>query len=702
MTDRTPLDRLLKPESVAIVGLSADSEKHGARILHNLRRFGFGGEIWGVNPSAQILYGIKTVASTAEIPGSPDVVVLAVPNGLVAESLEQAALIGAGGAIILGGGFSEAGAEGIERQREITAIAQRHGIRLLGPNSAGIIDASRRTVLSFLTCLERAADDLRPGPVGLVAQSGGSASYLHNLAGERGGGLAVSISTGNEADLGAGEAIDQLLDRDDIRAIALLLETVRDGDAFVAACARALEKGVPVVVCKVGTSVAGAEIMQTHTGALASPWRRFAAVFDALGITVTRSPEELFDVAELMARAPIPRGTGVGVVTHSGGTAVLLADKFEEENVALPEPSIEMQEGLAEFLQHGAAKNPTDLGGIITAPHRFGEVVARFARDGDFPTVIEVSTPHPVAHTEARVQSLLDLAATTTTPIIHLWLAGDLGRHGLAMLREANAPVSVHVDSVVRGVGGLGRISERRADGARTVADPDDAARNLVAAAAAAGPRLLSENDSKALLAGLGIPVARNGTASTSAEARGVADGLGYPVVVKLISSTVVHKSDLGGVHLNVRDGDGVEKACRAIDEALASARHPGGEGYLVEEFIPGTEVVLGIMTDPVFGPFVMVGIGGVQAEAINDVAIGYPPLSETTALHMIRSLRGYRLLTGFRGSEPTDEIALAALVARLGLIAVQHRGVIDEVDLNPVVFSGGEWRAADAVVRIR
>jgi acyl-CoA synthetase (NDP forming) len=703
---RTGLQRLLAPRSVAIVGLSADPQKHGARILDNLRRFGFTGDVWGVNPNGGTLHGIDTVTSIAAIPGAPDAVVFAIPGAAIPAALAECAEVGAGGGIVLGGGFAEAGADGVRLQAEVSALATRHSIRLLGPNSAGLIDAGNHTVLSFLTCLDRPADSLRPGPVGLVSQSGGSASYLHNLAGDAGSGFAVSVSTGNEADLGAGEALGLLLERDDVRAVAMLLETIRDGAAFMASCRRALALGKPVVVCKVGTSEAGAGIMQSHTGALASEWRRFAAVFDALGVTVTATPEQLFDVAELMARSHIPRTAGVGVVTHSGGTAVLLADAFDAENVPLPPPSDAMRAKLAPFLQLGAANNPTDLGGIITEPQRFAEVVRLFLDDEAFPMVVEVSTPHPVAHTEDRVAALLELSRASSTPLVHLWLGGDLHREGLRTLRDAGAPVTTHVESAVRAVGGLGRIAARRADQTPLATDassgPDPAILTLIGGMTPAADGVLSEANSAALIAALGMPVARHAVARTAEEARSAADDMGYPVVVKVLSSAVSHKSEAGGVRLDVRDGDAVLAACRAIDEAWA-AHAPGvpADGYLVEEFVPGLEVILGIAPDETFGPFVLVGLGGVLAEAIDDVALGHAPVSRERAIRMLGSLRGRRLLEGFRGSEPADQGALADLIVELSRVAASYGGVIADLDINPLVFSHGRWRAADAVVRL-
>lgn len=700
----TGLERLLRPESVAIVGLSTDARKHGARVLSALRRFGFGGKVWGVHPKATDVDGVPTVPSLRDLPEGPDAVVLAVPGTQVPRVLEDAGAVGCGGAIAFGGGFAEAGSEGAALQARARDVARDSGVRLLGPNSAGVIDASAHVVLSFLTCLDRSPQTLRPGPVGVVTQSGGTASYLHNLAAERGSGIAVTVSTGNEADVGAGEVMAALVARPDVRAIALVLETVRDGPRFLAAARAAVEAGKPVVVCKIGRSTVGERVMRTHTGAMAAPWRRYLAVFEALGITVTSTPEELFDVAELMARAPVPAGGDVGVVTHSGGTAVLLADKLDEARVELPEPTPRLQRDLAPYLQHGAPGNPTDLGGIITEPGRYPEVVRLFVHDSAYDLVVAVSTPHPREHARDRAAELAAIARMSATPVLNLWLAGDVGAEGLRFLRGADVPTTTSVDGLVRAVAGLVRFGEVRRRPDVPAGEPDPDVRAGLASLAGDGVADLTEEEGKRALDLLGYPTLRRALARTPGEAAETAAGIGFPVVAKLVSRAVAHKSDVGGVMLDLRDGDAVRRACEAIAANVRTSAPDAAEvdGYLVEEYAPGIEMVTGFVTDPALGPLVVVGTGGSFAEAIDDVALAAPPFGVEQALDLIRSLRGHRLLRGHRGAPGADEHELAALVARLAEIAVTYGDVVEEVEVNPVVYANGRWRAADALVRLR
>jgi acetate---CoA ligase (ADP-forming) len=710
VTERSGLGRLVEPGSVAIVGLSADPAKHGGKVVTSLRRFGFDGPVWGVNPKRPEVEGVDdVVASLTDLPEPPDAVVIAVPAAATPDVIATAGEIGAGAAILFGGGFAEAGDDGAALQSKLLGLAQDHGLRLLGPNSAGMINPSAATVLSFLTCLERPADQLRPGPVGLVTQSGGTGSFLHNLAAERGSGFALSISTGNEADVDAAEALRHLVDHPDVRAIALVLETVRDGPRFVAAARAALLAEKPIVVCKIGRSPVGQQVMRTHTGALAGSERSYDAAFDALGITVTSTPTELFDVAELMARTPVPSGDRVGVVTHSGGTAVLLADRATAAGLSLPQPSNRLRERLGPYLQHGASGNPTDLGGIITAPHRYVEVVRSFVDDLDYDVVVPVSTPHPSAHTPDRATALAALAHEIDKPLPNLWLAGDLGAEGLAILRASGAPVTTDIGSLVEAVSGLVRLGALRRDVAPPAPPPDPAV--LTELSAAIGPwgqrgadnSGLDEAESLRLVEAMGLPTVAAEVVHDPTEAARAAERLGYPVVLKAVSKDLPHKSDVGAVRLNLGGPDALAVAWEELATTLAThAPTARLEGFLVERYVPGVEMLLGIARDPTFGPVVLIGTGGTVAEAIDDVAVALPPLSTRTAAGLIDTLRGRALLRGFRGTPPVDEPALADLLVRLSQIAVTYGDRIDELDLNPVIYAEGRWQVADALVHLR
>ncbi|OGL60253.1 MAG: hypothetical protein A3I72_04890 [Candidatus Tectomicrobia bacterium RIFCSPLOWO2_02_FULL_70_19] len=695
------LSRLLRPESIAIVGLSADPAKHGQRVLTFLRRFGYQKPVWGVNPNTPEVPGAEVFPRLRDLSRAPDAIVLAIPPPAIPGVLEEAGEVGAGGAILFSGGFAEAGKEGASLQARIRDIARAGGVRLLGPNSAGIVHAAAGTVMSFLTCLERPAGEIRDGPVGLITQSGGNGSFIHNLAADRGSGLAISVSTGNEADVQAGEILEWLAGHPQVRVVAMLIETVRDGERFLNGARKAIAAGRPMVACKIGNSESGRRAVQTHTGALAGALRVYEAVFESLGIVSTRSPEEMFEVAEVLARAPVPKDDGVGVVTHSGGTAVQLADRADEAGVSLPAPSPGLQERLGPFLQFGAAANPADLGGIVTQPERFPEVVRCFLDEPAYGTVVVVSTPHPPSHTEGRARALVKLAQETAKPLIHLWLAGGQAEHGLRILREAGASVATGMDPLVRALRGLSAARRMREERPPEAAGFGPALHEKFRAAP--GAATLTEPEGKALLREAGIPVPPGRFVASEGEAVEAAGALGFPVVLKIVSPDVHHKTEVEGVRLNLRGPEEVRAAWRETRESVRK-RSPGARmtGALIERFLPGVEMILGIARDPAFGPLVLVGTGGVLAEVLEDVRFALPPVTRARAAELIHALKGARLLEGFRGRPKADLEGLADLVETISRLAVHFGDRFEELDLNPEVFSGGRWHVLDALVRLR
>ena len=679
-----PIELLLDPTSVAIVGLSDDLAKHGGRVLGHLNRLGFGGQVWGVNPRVPEVPGVELFPTVRSLPASPDVIICAVPAGAAVEVVTEAGEVGAGVVIVFAGGFSEVGEGGQRLQDQLLAAASASGVRLLGPNSGGVIRPAAGVAFSFLTCLDRPADQIRSGPVALVSQSGGTGSYLHNLAAARGSGFAASISTGNEADLDAADAIAGLVDRAEVAAIAVVLETVRRGPEFVAALRRARQASKPVVVCRLGRSERGRRLMVTHTGALAGPGRVLEGVLDAEGVTLAETPGDLLDIAEAMARVSAPEGNRVGVVTHSGGMAILLSDLADNAGVALPTPGPDLHSRLVPLLELGAADNPLDMGGIIGGPHRFSQVVEAFARSDDYDMVLAVSTAHPPSHTDGRARDLI--ALEVSKPVIHLWMAGDVGGGGVAILRDAGAAVIDEPRAAMAALAGLGRLA----------AGPGEPGSVVDIEITAEGT--LSEHASKELLGGLGVPVVAGGLATTVDEAVQFANAIGYPIVLKVSSAQIPHKTEIGGL----KTGIGNEAAVRdAFAEVMKSGRAvPKSvvEGVRVERQISGIEMIVGAVRDATFGPTVLVGLGGTFTEAFDDVAAAPAPLGPRGALRMISRLRNRGLLSSNRLGVHPDVEALAALIVRVG--DVLANSTLEEIEINPLVWDGASWLALDALVR--
>jgi acyl-CoA synthetase (NDP forming) len=660
------LGRLLDPASIAIAGLSADPAKHGGRVLANLRKLGYTGDLWGVNPGLPSVEGVEVVASLPDLPRPPDLVVCAVP----AHAVRQVAMAaeGVGALVVFAGGFSESGADGQALEADLSEWVARLGFRLLGPNSGGVIRPSVGLAASFLTCLDRPASQVRSGPVGLVTQSGGTGSYIHNLAAARGSGLAVSVSTGNEVDVRLGEAIAAVAGLDEVEVVLAMIETVRDGEVFIDSVREAIGRGKPVVACRIGTGDQGRALMTTHTGAMAVPEKVLEGVLDSLGVLVAETPGEAYDLAEMMARAPIPAGDRAAIVTHSGGIAIHLADLAERAGLDLPQPSLGLRSRLEPLLDLGTAANPLDMGAIIGGPGRFAEVVDSFARSSEYDLVLAVSTAHPPAHSADRVQSLQGL--DTRVPVLHLWMAGDQASEALEHLRHAGPPVTEEPRVAIRTLAGLARLARWTALGDQPLIEAD--------------------------FERWGLPLVEGETAHTADEAIAAADRLGYPVVVKVVSPGLAHKTETGGVKLAVDDA---EEVARAIDEVTATAIEAGQivEGVRVERYRPGLEMIVGGLVDPVFGPLVSVGSGGVLTELIEDVVFATAPVGLNEARAMISRLRGRALLEGFRGSAPADVDELARIVSLVsrGIAASGYQ----EVEINPLIWDGNAWVAVDWLV---
>lgn len=683
------LSPLLAPRSVAIVGISADATKHGARVLTNINKLGFPGEVWGVNPKVPQMAAVEVFPDMAALPRVPDLVVCAIPALAVPGVVRDAAMTGAQAAIVFAGGFAETGAAGRSAQSEITEIVRSTGIRVLGPNSGGIIHPSHRLAASFLTCLDRPARQIRSGPVGLVTQSGGTGSYIHNLAAANGDGLAVSVSTGNEADIDVADAILALCDHDEVQAIALVIETVRDGEAFTQAVQHAHGLGKPIIACRIGASEQGRGLMRSHTGAIASAPRVLDGVLDALSVTRVETPGELLDVANIMARSRAPVGNRVGVVTHSGGVAILLSDLGEQVGVRLPPPSKSLRGQLRPLLDLGTADNPLDMGGIMGGPQRFREVVDLFARSGDYDSVLAVSTAHPPIHTASRVEGLLEL--DSLVPVVHLWMAGDQGSAGLRSLTEAGHPVTEEPRAAMRALAGLGRL-----------ADVDVGSLRVEHRGGESEPggdfRTLSEHEAKELLASWRLSVVEGVLARTAEDAAEAAESLGGVLAVKVSSPDIAHKTEVGGVLLGVSGRAAASDAFHVVTEAARKAQPTACiDGARVERQQFGLEIIAGVLLDPTFGVIVMLGMGGVAAEALGGNVFAPGPVSRDSAMRMIDRVPGLRRTLTRQDPEPEATNSLAEL-----MVTASERFVdaeLQELEMNPLTWTGREWQILDALV---
>ncbi len=705
MTDH-PLESFFWPRSVAVLGASPDPHRIRGLLLRHLRDNGFAGRIVPVNPSYQEIEGLRCYSSLEAAGGGIDLAVVAIPAGAVAQAAEDCARAGVRHMVVISSGFAEEGGAASEMQARILEIARRTGLRIAGPNCEGYWNALGRTSTTFSPTVEAKPNEQPPALVsarriGVIAQSGGIGFSLFNRGKAAGLGFSYVMSTGNEADLTAADFLDYMVRDDRTHAIMLFCETVRDGAGFVAAAAEACRRGKPIVAIKVGRSEAGQRAAASHTAALSGAYTAYRAVFERYGIVEAEDPDEAVAIAGMLLTCKPPRGRRVGIVTVSGGGGAWMADTLAANNLSVPTLSPALQDRLRRLIpSYASPQNPVDVTaqGSNTGPVAMRAVEMLDASD-------EVDSIVLVSSLASETRVMLD--PETTRPLIEaarkpvtIWsytIPSDFGRR-----QSAASGLFLHTDLRACGIA-IDRLAAYAEALARTRTAP------AVPAAKAdipAGVRVLSEHRAKALLAPYGLPTSRERLACSAAEAGAAAEALGFPVALKIQSPDILHKTEAGGVRLNLRDRAEVEAAyARMLESVRGHAPEAAIEGVVVQRMAPkGIELAVGMVNDPTFGPIMMVGFGGTTIELYGDVAHAPAPLGADEAAAMIRSLRSARLLAGFRGAAPVPIGPLADLVARLSEAAMAHRDRIAEMELNPVILhaDGSGLTIADALILLR
>lgn len=685
------LDAILSPSTVAIVGASQDPTRIGGRPIRYTRDAGFAGALYPINPNRPEIQGLKAYPSLGEIPSGLDCVVIAVPPDLAEPALEEAARKGARGAIIFTANYAESGPDGVARQERLVAIAKRTGIRLLGPNCLGVFNATTGHAPTFGSFLEGGM--LPPGPVGIVSQSGAYASYLYVLARARNLAASRWIATGNEADVSVADCIAHLAGDDGVKVIAAYVEGVKNGPAFLEALAMARAAGKPVVLVKVGRTAKGAEAALSHTASLAGDDAVFDALVRQMGAYRARTSEELIDVVEGLAlRGPL-RGNRLGIVTISGGAGVLMADAASDSGLEVPAMPHATAARLKAENPLGSYANPLDV--TAQAFNDLGLVgrgMRAIVEDGGMDAIAGffmtwVASPSMGARMQTEISGALEGYGDRTVA-----LAVTAPKEILDAYRAKGILVNEDPSRVVATLGAMAEIGRRLKSEGQPAIDPtmpllEGTERDEAAA--------------KALLAAAGLPLLREIRCTTADETRAAFGRLGGPVVVKLLSPDVAHKSDIGGVLLNIATSDAAADAFETIRMRL-SARLPKARfnGVLVSPMAgKGVELIIAARMDPVFGATVMVGLGGVLVEVLKDVAFRAAPVSPQEARAMIDSLKGRALLDGYRGAPPADINAAAETLARLSQLAARNAGRFETIEINPLLVRETDAVMLDALV---
>lgn len=696
------LSRLVDPKSVVLVGASDRKESIGGRAFSNLvDESDFQGVLYLVNPTKAEINGRKCYPSVSALPETPDVAVVGVPAAAVLPVLEECAEKGVRFVILFSSGFGEVGEEGKQAEAKMKEIVRRSGMRIYGPNCPGLSNINKRLGFTFSPAFKL---DLQSGPIGIATQGGGlGRTFLQAM--ERGIGVGLWSSAGNEVDLEVSDFIHYMADAPDIKVIVTLIEGFKDGRKFVAAVQHAARKGKPIVALKIGKSDYGIKAAQSHTASIAGSAEVNSAVLRQLGVIEVDDIDELVDTAWLLTRA-MPKGDDeIAVYCSSGGTAALSADMIGATGLKLAEFQSSTTQFLAEQLPGFAAiSNPVDTTTeILTNP---GVVDTTLKAVCDDPSVGLVLFPFPLEYGKVSLQgaeSAIRVQAQTEVPILPVWISDRQG-DGYRVLVQAGMTPSRSVGKAVKAVQrwveyGNWRKHYDPAYSPLLMQECSDAETGIDAAT-----QTLTESEAKAWLERSGVPVLASGTAKSREAALQLADRIGYPVVAKIASADIAHKSDIGGVAIGLNDSDAVAAAWDSIHAAVTRAKpHARIDGLLIERMAPsgGVETLIGVHRDPVFGHMLTFGLGGIYVEIFKDVTRRMLPLTRHDAETMIREVRCFPLLDGARGRKAADIPALVDLLLGISDFVSANAPAIEEMDLNPV-WVGPQGQGAiplDAVI---
>jgi len=680
---KSKLDALFRPQSVAVIGASRREGSIGREILRSIVEGGFSGKVFPVNPNTDVVHSIKCYGTVTAVPDPVDMAVVVVPKQSVPRAIEQCAKKGVGAVVIITAGFKETGAEGAKREAQILAIARRHGMRLVGPNCMGVQNAEEafRMNASFSRTFPR------PGPVAFLSQSGAMGEAILAHADRIQLGVTMFVSIGNRADVSTNDLLDYWDGIDEIRCILLYLESFGNPRNFVP-IARRVSRTKAIVAVKAGRSEAGALAASSHTGALAGADVAVDAVLKDCGVQRVRSVEALFDVGLALSRLPLPDGNCVAVLTNAGGPAILATDALIASGLQMAPLRTTTRAALKKALvPEASVRNPIDMVAGAKAEN-YDECLRLLLQDNTVDMVLVIFVP-PVTHDPVPVARTVFAAARgSRKPVVTCFMSRD---EVLADVeRKAHqdwVPVYLYPESAVRA---LTALDERR----RILARPTGKTKRFRAQKVNLEPGWLGVEARRALCKAYGITVVPGGLARTEAEALEIADRVGYPVVMKMSVADVTHKSDVGGVLLDITDADAAKKAFKKLMRVRA-------EGVNVQKMLPGgREVVVGVANDPAFGPILMFGLGGVFVEVLKDVSFAVCPVSDVRARELVQGIRGYAILKGVRGQKGVDEDTLVEVIQRVSQLACDHREIA-ELEFNPLLAFPDGVVAVDLRARV-
>ncbi|UUX49807.1 acetate--CoA ligase family protein [Nisaea acidiphila] len=689
------LARLIDPKSFAVIGATDDPLRIGGRPIDYSVRHGFSGRIYPVNPKRETIQGLKAYPSISDVPEAVDAAIVALPAPLVAETVEACAAKGVGACIVFSSGFSELGAEGDAMQARLTEISRRTGIRVLGPNCLGAFNAATGWIGTFSSA--PSVDPAVPGPIAIASQSGAYGGHIYNLARKRGLKVGRWVTTGNESDIELSECISYLLDDPEVKVVMSYAEGIRDGAGLKAAFEKARDMQKPIVMVKVGRSEVGAAAAASHTAALAGTDAVIDGMMRQYGVYRADDANEMLEVAYGCQHGHFPDGNKLGFITISGGLGVQMADSAAALGLEVPEFSKAGQEKMLELFPFAAARNPVDVTGqAFNDKDAIAKCLKIMMEEGDYDVVISFFTAVASLPEVAKdiVETLKPLK--DSRPDKHLFFSILASEENRRFYESNGYPMFDDPVPAITAANGLMYFG--RAFAAARGAPPA-----LPAGAETVPAVATAEHEAKRILASAGIPVVREYLAATADEAALRAGELGGRVVLKIASPDIAHKTEIGGVLVGLEGDAAVREGFETL-MARAAEKRPDAklDGVIVCEMVSGgVETVIGVQRDPVLGPAVMFGLGGVLVEVLKDVSFRLAPFSVEEAHRMIREIKGFKILEGVRGAPPADIDALAEALAKLSVFAAANEETLDSIDINPfIVLPEGKGAVAvDALI---
>jgi acetyltransferase len=699
------LDRIFKPQRIALVGVTQNPNSVSGTVLRNLVASGFRGVVYPVNPDVEAVLGVPCYREIAALPRTPDLAVICSPAEQVPQAIRACGEAGILGVIVISAGFRETGDAGRALEAELLAEARRFdGMRIIGPNCLGVIVPQLALNVTFANGMPK------PGHIAFISQSGALCTSVLDWALEQGIGFSHFVSVGNMLDVEFGDLIDYFGEDDTTSSIILYIESIKDARRFMTA-ARAFARTKPIVAYKAGRFPESALAAASHTGALASEDAVFEAAFERAGIARVFEIGDIFNVAELIGRRTMPQGARLAIVTNAGGPGVMATDALIAAGGTLtklaPATLAQLDENLPPSWSHG---NPVDVLGDARSK-RYAKAVEIVLADKGVDAVLCILTPQAMTNPTATAKELAALTGSSRKPLLATWLGGVSMREGVATLAKAGIATYDTPEEGVRAfmtlvayARNLEALYETPRDIPLTFTlDRPQLRRDFEALLPATGDTL-SEHASKKLLEAYGIPTTQPSAAANADEAVAAAVELGFPVVLKILSPDITHKTDVGGVALDLADADAVRAAFARITatvrEHRPDARIDGVTVQRMARLASGVEVIVGAKRDPVFGSIILVGLGGIAAEVFQDRALGLPPLNERLARRMLESLRSWPLLSGFRGRPAVDVDRLIEILIRFSYLVADYPEIV-ELDVNPLLVAPTGALALDARVII-